>query len=149
GLTSGGASATSVGGTHFEMDGDPIQGLLSLAVKTVTEAAKAEAEQALKQLDKAVEAKVDQVMGPINQVQQQAERVKAGMDAVSNGDLSGAADAFGAAAGMPGPEKFAADLDRGRGEVAGGGVSQKFGLDALAKGAIQKGGDALGEALGV
>jgi type VI secretion system secreted protein VgrG len=166
GLTSGGASASSIGGKHFEMDGNPLQGLLSLAVKTATEAAKAEAEKALQQLDQAVQSKVDQVMGPINQVQQQAEQVKAGMDAVSNGDLSGAADAFGAAAGMPGPDKFAGDLDRDgadpggeRGMDAtpsgegggggGGGVSKKFGLDALAKGAIEKGSDALGKALGV
>src|SRR6185312_9685208 len=56
GLTSGGASTTSVGGTHFEMDGNPIQALLALAVKAVTEAAKAEVEQNLKQLDKAVTA---------------------------------------------------------------------------------------------
>ena len=181
GLTSGGASASSVGGTHFEMDGSPIQGLLSLAVKTVTEAAQAEAEKALKQLDKAVEAAVDQVMGPINAVEQQAEQVKAGMDAVAKGDLSGAADAMNAAAGMPGPDQFAGDLDRGSGGGGGGGgldrgagadrgsdggggdrgmdrdgggepapgVSQKYGLDALAKGAIHHAGDALGGALGL
>jgi type VI secretion system secreted protein VgrG len=129
GLTSGGASATSVGGTHFEMDGSPLQALLALAVKAATEAAQAEAQQALQQLDQAVQAKVDQVMGPIHQIQQQAESVKAGMDAVSNGNLAGAADAFGAAAGMPGPDQFAGSLDRGgggggeaaRGAPAGGG----------------------------
>jgi type VI secretion system secreted protein VgrG len=178
GLTAGGASTTSVGGTHFEMDGNPLQGLLSLAVKTVTEAAQAEAEAAMKQLDKAVQSRVDQVMGPVNQIQQQADNVKAGMDAVSNGDLSGAAGAFGAAAGMPTPESFAGDVGGGGGgaekagheghgeqhggadgggrgmETApapegGGGASKQFGLDALAKGALAKGSDALAGALGV
>jgi type VI secretion system secreted protein VgrG len=160
GLTSGGASATSVGGTHFEMDGDPLQGLLALAVKTVTEAAQAEAQKALQQLDKAVEAAVGQVMGPINALQGKSGEVQKGMDATSQGDLSGAAQATSAAASMPTPEEFGGELDRATAPPEGGGApekaegakapgaSQKVGLDALAKGAIAKGGAALGKALG-
>jgi type VI secretion system secreted protein VgrG len=161
GLTSGGASATSVGGTHFEMDGDPLQGLLSLAVKTVTEAAQAEAQKALQTLDKAVEAAVGQVMGPINALQGKGGDVQKGMDAAGKGDLSGAGQATSAAASMPTPEEFGGELDRatdgapegGKGmeKTEGGaapGISEKSGLAALAKGAIAKGGAALGKAVG-
>jgi len=57
GLTSHGASSTSVGGKQFEMDGNPIEALLALAVKAVTDAAKAEAQKQLAKLDQAVTAK--------------------------------------------------------------------------------------------
>jgi type VI secretion system secreted protein VgrG len=178
GLTSGGASATSVGGNQFEMDGNPIQGLISLAVKTATEAAKAEAEQAMKKLDAAVSEKVNQAMGPINAAQEKAAQVNAAMDAVSKGDLGAAANAVSAASGLPSPAQFgaslggepagggSADLDRGGGEAAkagaegkgaegggGGGpldhASSKFGLDKMVNGAIDKASGKLGEALGV
>ena len=139
GLTAGGASATSVGGNQFEMDGNPIQGLISLAVKTVTEAAKAEAEQAMKKLDAAVSAKVNQVMGPVNDAKAKAEQVGAAMDAVSKGDLGAAAGAVSAASGLPNPAEFGAslggqpagggstDLDRGGGEASKAGAGEHGG----------------------
>jgi type VI secretion system secreted protein VgrG len=103
GLTSGGASSTSVSGNQFEMDGDPIKALLALAVKAATDAAKAEAAKAMKQLDAAVASKVNQVMGPIKDVQAKAENIGKAMDAVSKGDLGAAAGAVSAATGMPTP----------------------------------------------
>ena len=177
GLTSGGASATSVGGNQFEMDGNPLEGLLSLAVKTVTEAAKAEAEAAMKKLDQAVSAKVNQAMGPIHDAQAKAEQVGAAMDAVSKGDLGAAAGAVSAASGLPGAGELgaslggepagggSADLDRGSGDAAQAGgdargagepaagpldhASSQFGLDKLVHSAIGAGSDELGAALGV
>jgi type VI secretion system secreted protein VgrG len=131
GLTSGGASATSVGGNQMEMDGNPIQALLSLAVKAVTDAAKAEAAKAMQQLDQAVSAKVDQVMGPIQGLQAQAENVGAAMNAVSQGDLSAAAGAVSGAAALPSPGGFGASLLGGGG---GGGMAARGGGGMAARG---------------
>jgi type VI secretion system secreted protein VgrG len=140
GLTSGGASKTSVGAAQMEMDGNPIQALLQLAVKAATEAAQAEATKALGKLDEAVSSKVDQVMGPINKLQGQVQAVGAGMAAVSNGDLGAAGSALSAAATLPSAGGFGAVL-------AGGSAAQATGLDALVHGAIASGGGALGAAL--
>ncbi|APR88052.1 Rhs element Vgr protein [Minicystis rosea] len=143
GLTSGGASATSIGGNQFEMDGNPLQGLLSLAVKTVTEAAKAEAEQAMKKLDQAVSQKVNQVMGPINDVQAKAEQVGAAMEAVSKGDLGAAASATSAAAGLPSAAELGAKMGA---EPAGGGTADldRGGGEATKAGGAERGGDSRG-----
>jgi type VI secretion system secreted protein VgrG len=171
GLTSGGASATSVGGNQFEMDGDPIKALLALAVKAATDAAKAEAAKAMKQLDKAVSDKVNQVMGPIKDVQAKAEKVGAAMDAVSKGDLGAAAGAVSAASGIPTPPAVgaaikAATSSGGGGAPAGAGggggaagavpkvpsldhASSQFGLDKLVNGALDAGAGKLGDALGL
>ncbi len=139
GMSCGGASTTSVGGNQMEMDGNPIQALLSLAVKAATAAAQAEAAKAMQSLDQAVSSKVDQVMGPINDVTAQAGKVGAAMDSVSNGNFGAMASAAQAAAGIPGPGAVAA---------AAGSASSSSGLDALVHGAIAAGGDALGGAVG-
>lgn len=121
GLTAGGASATTVGGNQMEMDGNPIKALLALAVKAATDAAKAQAKQAMAQLDAAVSAKANQVLGPIKDLQAKAEQVHSAMEAVSKGDLSGAAGALGAAAGLPTPSDFGESLLGGGGESTGKG----------------------------
>jgi type VI secretion system secreted protein VgrG len=171
GLTSGGASTTSVGGNQFEMDGDPIKALLALAVKAVTDAAKAEAAKAMQQLDQAVSSKVNQVMGPINDVQARAAAVGTAMDAVSNGDLGAAAGAVSAASGVPTPPAVGAAISVATGIGVGGGsgappaaggaasavpalpsldhASSQFGLDSLVNGALDAGAGALGSALGL
>jgi type VI secretion system secreted protein VgrG len=167
GLTSGGASATSVGGKQFEMDGDPIKALLALAVKAVTDAAKAEAASAMQQLDQAVSSKVNQVMGPINDVMSKANDVGAAMNAVSQGNLGAAASAVSAASGIPTPPAVGAAIQAasaagvGNGSGAAGPVpslpslpsldhaSSQFGLDSLINGALDAGADKLGSALGL
>jgi type VI secretion system secreted protein VgrG len=175
GLTSGGASATSVGGNQMEMDGNPIKALLSLALKAATDAAKAEAAKAMQQLDQAVSAKVNQVMGPIQGLQAQAENVGAAMNAVSRGDLGAAAGAVSAAAALPSPGGFGASLLGGGGSAArvGGGIAMRggggeggapagaaglaaishasgpFGLDTMIHGALQSRADRLGDAQGL
>jgi type VI secretion system secreted protein VgrG len=138
GLTAGGASATSVSGNQFEMDGDPIKALLALAVKAATDAAKAEAAKAMKQLDAAVASKVDQVMGPIKDVQAKAENIGKAMDAVSKGDLGAAAGAVSAATGMPTPpavgQAMQAASALGMGGGGGGGAPADGGGGAAARG---------------
>jgi type VI secretion system secreted protein VgrG len=121
GLTSGGASATSVGGGQLEMDGDPIKALLALAKKAATEAAKAEAAKAMQKLDQAISAKVDQVLGPIKDVQARAEQVGAAMDAVSKGDLGAAANAVSAASGIPMPPAVGTAMQIAAAAGVGGG----------------------------
>jgi type VI secretion system secreted protein VgrG len=178
GLTVGGSSETSVGGNQMEMDGNPIQALLALALKKATEVAQAAAARELQKLDAAVTAKVNQVMGPINQLQGQVQAVSSGMEAVGNGDLGAAAGALGNAAGLPMPDVFGRSLggsgapaeraeasgsaraeggegagsneggEGGEGEGSGG-VLHGVGLDAMVRGAIQSGSNALGSAMGL
>jgi len=147
GLTAGGASATTVGGKQFEMDGDPIKALLSLAIKAATDAAKAEAAKAMQQLDAAVASKVDQVMGPIKDVQAQAAKVGAAMDSVSGGNLAAAGDAMAAANGIPGPSAVGGAIQKA--SDAGDHASSTLGLDKLVNGALDAGAGALGSALGL
>jgi type VI secretion system secreted protein VgrG len=167
GLTSSGASTTSVGGNQFEMDGDPLKALLALAIKAATDAAKAEAAKAMQQLDQAVSSKVDQVMGPVNNVIGQANQVGAAMNDVSQGNLGAAGSAISAASGMPMPGAVGAAMQAasagGGGDPSGGGggpvptipeahldnASSQFGLDKLVNGALDAGADKLGSALGV
>jgi type VI secretion system secreted protein VgrG len=166
GLTSGGASSTSVGGNQFEMDGDPIKALLALAVKAATDAAKAEAAKAMQQLDQAVSSKVNQVMGPINDVMGKAQAAGDAMNAVSRGDLGAASSAVSAATGIPTPPAVAAAMQAsgssGSGSTSSGGpvpsipslpsvgsVSAQTGLDSLVNGALDAGAGAVGKALGL
>jgi type VI secretion system secreted protein VgrG len=150
GLTAKGASATTVGGNQMEMDGNPVSALLSLAVKAATDAAKAEAERGLQQLDSAVSAKVNQLMGPLQGLQSQVNNLGDAMDAVSRGNLGATAQAFKAAAGLPSPAAFGASL-RGPGLAPSipGSASGALGLDSLVNGAIDAGAGALGDALGL
>lgn len=141
GMTSGGASSTTVGGNHLEMDGNPIKALLALAVKTVKEAVEKEVEKALAALDKAVSDKVEQVMGPIEDLQDKAAAVGTAMQAVSNGDLSGAADALGSAGMLPSVDDVGASLG---GEPAGGGDDGGGGAESGGKASKNKGGDSAG-----
>lgn len=151
GMHAGGASSTNVGGNQMEMDGNPIQALLALAVKTVKEAAEKEVENALAQLDQAVNDKVEQVMGPINDLQDKASAVGDAMHALSNGDLSAAGDALGAAGALPSVDDLGASLggqpvgggDDGGDDEGGGGPAMKGGVEPGGKaGKHKKGGDA-------
>ncbi|MEP7120396.1 MAG: type VI secretion system tip protein TssI/VgrG [Byssovorax sp.] len=175
-LNVGGASTTTVGGNHFEMDGNPLKALLAIAAERAAEVAKAAAGQALNQINAAVQSRVDQAMGPINGLQQQMSQIGAGMQAVANGDMGGAAPLLAQAAGLPSPGAFANAMaggggaeGGGGGEAAGGeaggaeggegggegegGLSQQLGVDAAVNSAIDRGAsaaaDALGSALGL
>ncbi|WP_437478005.1 type VI secretion system tip protein TssI/VgrG [Sorangium sp. So ce1014] len=147
GLTAKGASVTTVGGTQKEMDGSPTTALLSLAGSAPTEAAKAEASRALGALDRAVAAKVNQVMAPIHALESQLGDVGAAMASLSVGDLGAAAKALDAVASLPSPAAFGASL----GAAAGGSVAPGGGahwLDALLGGAMNGGGARPGDASG-
>ncbi|MEZ4311714.1 MAG: type VI secretion system tip protein TssI/VgrG [Polyangiaceae bacterium] len=133
GLSSGGASGTTVGGNQMEMDGNPIKALLALAVKAAKEAVEKEVERVMEALDKAVSDKVEQVMGPIEDLQNQAAAVGSAMQAVSNGDLSGAADALNGAGMLPSADDLGGSMlggdAAGRGGDDGGGTATKGGAE--------------------
>ena len=176
-LNVGGASTTTVGGNHFEMDGNPLKALLAIAAEKVAEVAKAAAGQALNQINAAVQSKVDQAMAPISGLQQQMSQIGAGMQAVANGDMGGAAPLLAQAAGLPSPGAFANAMAGGGGEGEGeggggeggggeagrdeaggaeggeagegeGGLSQQLGVNAAVDSAIDRGTAAAADALG-
>jgi type VI secretion system secreted protein VgrG len=95
--------STSVGGNQFEMDGNPLAGLIDLATDMAKDAAQAAAKDAMAALDEAVKGKVDAVMGPIDDLQGKLGSIQKGMDAAKSGDLSGMADAASETAGLPTP----------------------------------------------
>jgi type VI secretion system secreted protein VgrG len=178
-LNVGGASTTTVGGNHFEMDGNPLKALIAIAAEKAAEIAKAAAGQALNQINAAVQSKVDQAMGPINGLQQQMAQIGAGMQAVANGDMGGAAPLLAQAAGLPSPGAFASAMagggegeggggegggEAGRSEAGGaeggeggepgeGGLSEQLGVNDAVNSGIDRGAaaaaDALGSALGL
>jgi len=104
------SNATSVGGNQFEMDGNPLAGLIDLAAEKAAAAAKEKAKEAMKKLDAAVKEKLDKVMGPIDKVTGAVDKVGKGLEAAKNGDLGGVADAAREAAGLPTPTEFGNQL---------------------------------------
>ena len=151
-----GDSTNSVGANHFEMDGDPLTALVNLAVEKATEVLQEKAGEALKQVDAYVQDKVEQVMAPINDMQEQVGRVAEAMDAVSQGQLGEVSTALREAASLPQVGELGGQMR----EAAFGGVqaagdavgvevnapgedadtfSAQTGLDQLTMGAIEKG----------
>ncbi len=158
------------------MDGNPLKALIAIAAERAAEVAKAAAGEAMKKIDAAVQAKVDQAMAPINGLQNQMAQIGAGMQAVANGDMGGAAPLLAQAAGLPAPGDFAASMGGGRASAGGGGeaaagraagssgdegaaaegptgITHQLGIDSAVNSAIDRGAagaaDALGSALGL
>ena len=176
-LNVGGSSTTTIGGNHFEMDGNPLKALIAIAAERAAEVAKAAAGEAMKKIDAAVQSKVDQAMAPINGLQKQMAEIGAGMQAVANGDMGGAAPLLAQAAGLPNPGAFATAMAGGGGAGGGGGgeatagraasggsgeagagdgptgITHQLGIDSAVNSAIDRGAasaaDALGSALGL
>lgn len=120
GLTVGGSSKTTIGANHFEMDGNPLEGLISLVAEKVLDKIAHAAIHKAQAVAGAAIAKVQQALGPVAQVAQQAEQMSAGVQAVANGNLGAAAGVLGAAAGLPGAGAVAQSMGSGGGDAAGG-----------------------------
>ena len=167
-LKVGGNSTTTVGANHFEMDGDPLTALVNLAVEKVTEVAQAKAAEQLAKVDEYVQGKVDQVMGPINNMQEQVNSVADAMDQVSQGHLGEVSTALREAAALPQVDELGGQMREaafGGSQAAGDaigvevnapeegaeGFSAQTGLDQLVDGAIERGvragGDVVDDAL--
>lgn len=121
GLTVKGDATTTVGGVHFEMDGNPLEALIALATAKAAEMAAEKAKQVAGQVVGAVQGKVNQVMGPVNSLVGKAQAIGAGMKAVSNGNLGAAAGVLAGAAGLPSAGGFAKAAGGGGGGEGGGG----------------------------
>ncbi len=113
GLTVAGSSETTVGGNHMEMVGNPLEGLLSLATAKAAELATAAATKAMGQVEAAVQGKVAQALGPINDLISEAEALGGRMEALANGDLTASAGLLGAVGGLPGPSAMVGSLAAG------------------------------------
>ncbi|MFP6685055.1 MAG: type VI secretion system tip protein TssI/VgrG [Polyangiaceae bacterium] len=83
-----GSAASTVGGDQFEMDGNPLEGLLALAAQKAQEFLEAKAGEAIAAIQGHVQGAVDQAMGPINDLTGQAEALGNNMQAVADGDMS-------------------------------------------------------------
>ena len=98
-----GTGVSSIGGSHTEMISDPLKGLLSLAGQVAMEAVQAEAQNALSNLEGAVGAKIDQAMGPVNDMVGQVNAAGQGL-AGGPGQMAGALGALGS---IPSPGDIA------------------------------------------
>ena len=177
-LNVAGNSGNKIAGNHFEMDGDPLTALVNLAVEKVTEMAQAKAAEALAKVDEYAQSKIDQVMGPIENMQEQVGRVSDAMDAVSQGELGEVSTALREASAVPQVGELGGQMRdaafggmQSAGDALGvevnapadgaEGVSAQTGLDQLVNGAIERGvrsggdvvdsalHDAFGDALGL
>jgi len=151
GLNVGGNSKTTVGGGQKSMVGSPLKALLALAAEKAAEVAAAKAGEALAHIDGAIQGKVNQALGPVNSLVDQAKGLGAGMKALGAGDLSAAPGVLGAAASIPSASSFLGGLAATR--SAGGGessaeISATNMLQGAAQQAIQRGVDAGADALG-
>ncbi|MGZ3419344.1 MAG: type VI secretion system Vgr family protein [Polyangiales bacterium] len=120
GRTAGGSSTTTVGANHFEMVGNPLEGLIQVAAEKAVAAAAAEAMAAAQGAAGAAMAKVQQSIGPVMQAASQAQAMGQGMQAVANGNLGAAAGVLGSAAGMPGAGAMAASMSASGSQQHGG-----------------------------
>ncbi len=119
GLTVHGSAESSIGGNQFEMDGNPLEGLLALAAQKAQEFLEAKAGEAIAAVQGHVQGAVDQAMGPINDLTGQAEALGNNMQAVADGDMSAIGGMVGDASGLPGAGDFARSLG-GEGEGGDG-----------------------------
>lgn len=152
GLTVTGNGTSTIGGNQKEMDGNPINAILSIAIKAASDKAKAEAERALGKLDEYVSSRLNQALGPVNALQSQIQDLGTAMEAVGQGNLGATAKAFGAAASLPSPSTLGSGLLEAAGlpqmtQVPS--ASSALGLDKLANDAIDGASNALGNALGL
>ena len=136
-----GSSTTTVGATQFEQIGNPLEALIALAVAKAAEIAAAKAADAVAAVQGAVQGKIDQALGPVNDLVAKAGALGSGLQALGNGDLSALGGVVGGATGLPG----VAAMGAARGG-AGGGAPPAGGAGA-AGGAVSGAADAASGAL--
>ncbi|APR79156.1 Putative vgr related protein [Minicystis rosea] len=122
GLNVAGNSTTKVAGSQFEMDGNPLEALLQIAAQAAEQFVASLADNAIANVQAHVDGALNQVMGPINQLNQQVQGIQNAMQAVKNGDLSGVGSMVAGASGLPGASEMVASMG-GRGGGGGGGAS--------------------------
>jgi type VI secretion system secreted protein VgrG len=157
-----GSATTTVGGDQFEMDGNPLEGLLAVAAERAAELATMAADRAIAHVEGVVQGAIGQVMGPVDQIVGQAQGLGQAMAGAANGDLSAAAHLVAGASSLPGagqvlgnlgvPPPAATQTAPGA-DMSAGATSGANALRAAATSAIQRGmssaRDAVGQALGM
>src|SRR5690606_12537889 len=101
GLTAGGNATTMVGANQMEMVGDPLDGILSLAVSVAAEAAQAKAAQVMSQVQATVQGAVGAALGPIGGVLNQANALAAPLQAMNLGGMGSVGAVLAGAAAIP------------------------------------------------
>lgn len=145
GLEAGGSATITVGGNQFEMDGNPLEGLLAVAAERAAEYAAAQAEQVLGSVEAAVNGAVDQVLGPVEALTGQIDDMVGTVGALASGDLSAAGPLVAQATGVPAAGAVVSSLGGGGGGPAAtnaagaGGMSaaEISGVNALRAGATE------------
>ncbi len=116
-----GSSTTTVGGGQHEQIGNPLEALIALAVAKVAEVAAAKAKDAVAAVQGAVQGKIDQALGPVNDLVGKAGALGSGLQALGNGDLSALGGVVGGATGLPGIGAMGAAMGGGGGGGGGAG----------------------------
>ncbi|HMA94816.1 MAG TPA: type VI secretion system tip protein VgrG, partial [Polyangiaceae bacterium] len=83
-----GDASTSVGAMQFEMNGSPLAGLIAAATAKAAAIAEAKAAQAIASVQGAVQGKIDQLMGPINNLTAQADGLSKNVRAFGDGNMA-------------------------------------------------------------
>jgi type VI secretion system secreted protein VgrG len=115
-----GSSTTTVGATQSEQIGNPLEALIALAVAKAAEIAAAKAKDAVAAVQGAVQGKIDQALGPVNDLVGKAGALGSGLQALGNGDLSALGGVVGGATGLPGVGAMGAAMAGG--PPGGGGA---------------------------
>jgi type VI secretion system secreted protein VgrG len=132
-----GASTTTVGGGQSEQIGNPLEALIALAVAKVEEIAAAKAAAAVAAVQGAVQGKIDQALGPVNDLVGKAGALGSGLQALGNGDLSALGGVVGGATGLPGMGAMGAAMSgSGAGAAASGAGGAVSGAVGAAQGAL-------------
>ena len=130
GLTVGGDASTTVGAMHFEMNGSPLAGLIATVSAAAAAAAQAKAAEAIGKVQGAVQGKIDQTLGPINDLANQAGQMDSAMSAMANGDLAASAALTTAAAGLPNASAVMGAIGGGPAAAQGAGGADPTGVIA-------------------
>lgn len=157
GLTVAGDASTTIGGNLFEIDGNPLQALLTLAASRAVELASAEAARVAAEVQGAVQGAVNQALGPINDLQRSVNALGAGMAALNNGNLAASAGLIAGTSSLPDMGALSRSMGAGpaatrsgpEDDKSAGGISARAAIDAAVTGGLRRAvGAALGKATG-
>ncbi|HEY3818785.1 MAG TPA: type VI secretion system tip protein TssI/VgrG [Polyangiaceae bacterium] len=131
-----GNSTTTVGAAQHEQIGNPLEALIALAVAKAAEIAAAKAKDAVAAVQGAVQGKIDQALGPVNDLVGKAGALGSGLQALGNGDLSALGGVVGGATGLPGVGAMGAAMAGPPGGGGGGGAGGDPGGGSVVPGGV-------------
>lgn len=111
GFTIGGSSTTMVGAVQTEHIGNPLEAVLALAAAKATEVVTAKAADAVSQVTSAVQGKIDQALGPVQDLAAAAGALGVHMDALKGGDMSATGPLLAGATALPAASAVASSMN--------------------------------------